>query len=212
MRKHILPICIFMLLASCAAMRISRVDMPELARVDSLSSSNDTLLIRMLQPFRDSLTIRMGIVIGQSSQAMTKALPEGLLGNYCAEACMRQVADWCRQNRISKPDFCILNHGGLRASLPFGDITLGNVYELMPFDNELVLIIITQDDLKALSQHTAGKGGAPVRGIRMRIHQNMADSSEIVSNQTAGIETYTRLTSDDLATGGDGVPIRGTPA
>jgi 2',3'-cyclic-nucleotide 2'-phosphodiesterase (5'-nucleotidase family) len=212
MRKCVLPICIFLMFASCAALRINQVDLPQLARVDSLAASNDTTLIQMLQPYRDSMNIRMSIVIGQSSQPMTKALPEGLLGNYCAEACMRQVTDWCRQNQTPKPDFCILNHGGLRASLPFGDITLGNVYELMPFDNELVIIRISQDDLKALAKHTASKGGAPVVGLRMRIHEGEADSIEIISNRNSGKTTFTMLTSDYLANGGDGFPIRGTSA
>jgi 2',3'-cyclic-nucleotide 2'-phosphodiesterase (5'-nucleotidase family) len=212
MRKHFLPICILLILAGCSTVRISHVGLSGLVRVDSLAASNDTALMQMLQPYRDSMNIRMGIVIGQSCQPMTKALPEGLLGNYCAEACMRQVADWCSQNQNPKPDFCILNHGGLRASLPFGDITLGNVYELMPFDNELVIIRITQDDLKALAKHTAGKGGAPVCGLRMRILQGEADSIEIVPNRNPEKTMFSMLTSDYLANGGDGFPIRGTSA
>lgn len=205
-----MPFFILLVFASCAALRISRLDLPALAQVDSLAAANDTALIHLLQPFRDSLTLRMGIVIGQSAQAMTKALPEGLLGNYCAEACMRQVSDWCRQNQTPKPDFCILNHGGLRASLPFGDISLGNVYELMPFDNELVLIRISREDLKALGKHTAVKGGAPLVGLRMRIANGEADSIEVVSGRGQGKATFTVLTSDYLANGGDGFPIRGT--
>ena len=49
-------------------------------------------------------------------------------------------------------DFCLLNNGGLRTSLPQGNITRRKIFELMPFENELVVVTISKEkmtDLKA---------------------------------------------------------------
>lgn len=194
-------------LAGCRHMRLVSAEAFESLKTDSLSAPIDTVLNGQLSPFRDSIQRSMGVVIGYSAIPLTKALPEGLLGNYCAEACMRQTTDWCKQQKLPVPDVCVLNHGGLRASLPFGAITLGNVYELMPFDNELIIIEIDQNQLRVLADHIASKGGAPVCGIRMHIYNNKADSILIPSYNQAANRSLRLLTSDYLANGGDGFPI-----
>lgn len=45
-------------------------------------------------------------------------------------------------------EIAIQNGGGLRRDLPAGDITMGLMYEIMPFDNTLTVIELTGEDLK----------------------------------------------------------------
>jgi len=45
-------------------------------------------------------------------------------------------------------DIAIQNGGGLRRDMPVGDITMGLMYEIMPFDNTLTTIELTGADLK----------------------------------------------------------------
>jgi 2',3'-cyclic-nucleotide 2'-phosphodiesterase (5'-nucleotidase family) len=105
-------------------------------------------------------------------------------------------------------DFCVLNNGGLRASLPQGEILIRNIFELMPFDNEVVIVTMTGDQVKPVFQYIADKKGVPMSGIRLKI--GMGDNSICSYGEvTVGGEkfdetkTYRLVTSDYLAGGGD---------
>lgn len=71
-------------------------------------------------------------------------------------------------------DFAVFNTGGLRRPLPLGNITRGDVFELMPFENELVILTMNGEAVKKLVNFIATKGGAPVSGLRLRIQDSVA--------------------------------------
>lgn len=48
-----------------------------------------------------------------------------------------------------KPDFAVQNAGGVRMDLPAGNVTVGDVYELLPFENTLVVVDLTGADIRA---------------------------------------------------------------
>jgi 2',3'-cyclic-nucleotide 2'-phosphodiesterase (5'-nucleotidase family) len=64
--------------------------------------------------------------------------------------------------------------GGLRTEIPAGSITVRNIYELMPFENELVILWIKGDKLIQLFQFFASVGGEGVSGIRMKVKNGKA--------------------------------------
>lgn len=172
----------------------------------------DSALILQTQMYRDSLRKTMDQVIGENAQAMTKELPESALGNFCADACLKQSTILCKEAGIIPPDICILNQGGLRASLPQGQITLGNIYELMPFDNELMIVVLERPSLDSLLDFIARKGGAPVGGFRMVIENESARDFTLLQPQVEPHKQYRVLTSDFLANGGDSYPALRTGA
>jgi len=47
----------------------------------------------------------------------------------------------------------IANGGGIRASIKAGDITLGDIYTVLPFDNTLTAIELTGDKIVAALEH-----------------------------------------------------------
>lgn len=167
----------------------------------------DTSIYLFVAPFHDSLSKSMNSILCLSAEAMTKELPEGNLGNLCADACMHQIKIASSTKQIPSPSFCFLNHGGLRASLPKGPITLGNIFELMPFENELVLLHLSGIATDSLIQFIANKGGAPVSGIRFQLQNNQALNIRITDSLLNHNAEYWVLTSDYLANGGDGFEI-----
>src|SRR5688572_22906602 len=98
---------------------------------------DDSTINAIILPYKEKVDADMNKVIGYSEVAMPKLRdqPETLLGNFVAD-CAFETA----QSLDKEVDFCVLNNGGLRSSLPMGDITIRNVYELMPFDNEIVVV------------------------------------------------------------------------
>ena len=56
----------------------------------------------------------------------------------------------------SKPiDFVLLNHGGIRSSLPSGNLSRRTAYNLMPFENSIVLIELTTSGVQDLLNYLA---------------------------------------------------------
>ena len=54
---------------------------------------------------------------------------------------------------IGQTDVAIANGGGIRAPLSAGDLTVGDMYTILPFDNQLVTLKVTGADLKLLIEH-----------------------------------------------------------
>lgn len=101
-----------------------------------------------------------------------------------------------------KADLCLLNNGGLRATLPKGEITRGKIFELMPFENELVVLTLSGAQTKELFIVLAKFGGMPVSGINIGIADDRPDEVFINDIPFDSSKTYKVVTSDYLANGG----------
>jgi 2',3'-cyclic-nucleotide 2'-phosphodiesterase (5'-nucleotidase family) len=170
---------------------------------DSLNSKTDSSTLTYIQPYKEQLAGIMSEVLIESAQALTKGNPEGILGDYCADACQRQSIIRSRELGLPSPDMSILNNGGLRVSLPKGNITMGNIFELMPFENSLVLLELSGTQLLELLNFIAEKNGTPVSGVKFIIKDKKA-TSILINNSDFNVEKkYWVATSDYLANGGD---------
>jgi 2',3'-cyclic-nucleotide 2'-phosphodiesterase (5'-nucleotidase family) len=159
----------------------------------------DSMILRMLSPYSDSVSVRMDQVIGFAITSLNKKQPEGLLGNFFTDAMMEMAQR--RFNR--KIDAAVMNPGGIRSYIAPGDITMGNIYQLMPFDNLLVLQEIKGSVLKSFLDHTASNGGWPVKGITMQIKEKKAVNIFIGGKPLDENAIYTLANSDYVASGGD---------
>jgi 5'-nucleotidase len=83
-------------------------------------------------------------VLGRSKDALTRNRQgESSLGDWVADA-MRAA---------SGADFAFQNPGGLRADLDAGDVTMGDVYEVMPFDNQIATVTLSGAQVLDLVEH-----------------------------------------------------------
>lgn len=100
---------------------------------------------------------------------------------------------------MANPDaqVAITNAGGLRSPLPAGEITLNDIVSLMPFDNTIVAVDISGEDLsRALEE-----GGRPVVGGLYR-----EDGTWMVSGTGEKLDdnrTYRVLVNSFMYSGGD---------
>ena len=101
----------------------------------------------MIEPYKSTLDVQMNEVIGTVSQEMTKKKPESTLGNWYADA---MIAGTKKEGY--PVDFAISNYGGLRVPyISAGPLTRGEIYELCPFDNLLVIVDVPGDILDILN-------------------------------------------------------------
>lgn len=170
------------------------------------NTETDSLVGSILQSYRDSLSKVMNVVIGSSSIAMEKGKPESLLGNFVCDALRMELDSILLKNNQTPVDFFIFNNGGLRGAIPSGDITLRDIYQVMPFDNELVWVDLAYDSLISVVNYIRDKGGIPVSGIKLNLSDKGLDNVELSNGKPLGKQMKFRIgTNDFLALGGDGM-------
>ncbi len=152
--------------------------------------------------YRDDLKQEMTQVLAHSEQTMTRGTPEGLLNNFVADLVFEIGQEIYKGDESL--DFCLLNYGGLRAPIPEGPVTMSHVFELMPFENEMVVITLSPEKTLDLFDYLAeSRVGMPVSGIRVKIDDGTVQNATIGGADFDPERNYRVLTSDYLAGGGD---------
>ncbi len=157
-------------------------------------------MMAMLQPYADSISKSMNDIIVVSAAEQEKKQPEGALGNVLADGMLSMAA----QLYNTRVDAAFINFGGIRLqALPAGNITRGKIFELLPFDNIIVLQRISGAVLKQFLDHIAGRGGWPCAGIRFQIKNKKAVNILVGNAPLDETATYTIANNDYIANGGD---------
>ena len=164
------------------------------------AQQKDSSLLNFLQPYSSTVNKTMNDVIGVAAISLEKRQPEGGLGNFMADAFLIMAAE--KYN--TKVDVAFVNSGGVRLNqLPAGNITTGKIFELMPFDNLLILQKVKGDVLQQVLDLAAAKGGWPIAGLTMQLKDKKA-INVIVGGKPLDLNaTYTIANSDFIANGGD---------
>lgn len=157
---------LLILLLFCSSCKVYHEAQTEQSRYDLNSNSEvraDDDINEIIAPYKKELDAEMNKVIGTCEKELFKSLPECGLGNWAADAIFEQ----CNKTQEIPIDFAVVNYGGIRIpSLPKGDITTGKIFELMPFDNMMVILEVKGDIVQQLFENIAGRGGWPVsKGI-----------------------------------------------
>ena len=115
-----------------------------------------------------------------------------------------------------KADIAFENGGGLRTSIPAGAITLGTLYQVVPFDNTLITIELTGKQIMAVLEHGINNqqiGMVQFSGLIVEYDKSLPDGKKIVKvTLTDGsklnlTKTYKVVANDFLAQGGDGFTV-----
>ncbi len=175
-------------------------------RIDS-NLVADPDILAFLHPYSSRLTVSMGMVIAEAPYDIVKAKPEGALGNLTADM-VRNAMVSLRGHVVH---MAVINNGGLRVPLYKGPITVGRVYELMPFDNTLVLLKLSGAQVLSLADELAKFGGEPVSGIRFRIEDGKAADVLLGVTSVDPEAEYWVATHNYLADGGGDFPTLWKP-
>ena len=163
----------------------------------NVESPADSIILAIIAPYKEGIEGKMSQVLSYTKNDLTKRKPESTIGNFVTDLCL-EYAD---------ADICVMNNGGLRTSIMKGNITRGKLYELMPFENELVVIELDEESFTGLLEYITKRGGEPFSGMRI-----IAKEKEYKINGIDGVDNYFAsqeikkirvLTSDYLANGGD---------
>lgn len=115
------------------------------------------------------------------------------LGNFVTDALLWDTG----------ADIAIYNNGGIRTSLPAGDITLGDLYAIEPFGNMTMTVELTKEQMEALFDHMAALGGEQIAGGSYVVVDGKAQDIR-VGGKPLEDRTYVVATNEFVAAGGDG--------
>jgi 2',3'-cyclic-nucleotide 2'-phosphodiesterase (5'-nucleotidase family) len=185
-------------------------------KVIEYKSTNETVnvdfstrdsLFPFVKNYKIKLDETMNQVICTTAVDLEIGNPEGLLGNFIADIVLQEG----RLRSQETIDFCVLNNGGLRKPLLKGPITKGDVFEVMPFENELIVLELSGEKVAEFAEFVykksmledARKAGVPVSGIRITLDQKGVQEVRVGLLTLDKKKSYRVLTSDYLAGGGD---------
>lgn len=209
MKKNILYLfVILLLLGQCKTpLTLSNTQTQNIKINKDSLQLRDEKTFKTIAPYKVKLDSLMSEVLCYNNQDLKKDLPEGTLGNFVCDELMASgviyLALMVKPN--IHPDFCVYNNGGLRVgSIAKGNITVGKIYELAPFDNELVVVTLEGKYCKQLFDLMAQNNGAPCsKELRFEIENNKAVNITINGQPFDENKVYNIVTNDYVANGGD---------
>lgn len=163
----------------------------------------DSSIQAIINPYKAPLDAEMNDVLIISDAIAIKGDPESTLGNLVADIVLIKTNEKYKAKFNESVDFCLLNKGGLRTSLPKGDITVGKVFELMPFENEIVVLTLSGKKTQEMFDYIAYNKGMPFAGIKMGIRDTGAVNMLVNGKPFDINKNYKIVTSDYLSAGGD---------
>jgi len=203
-----LQIVLMLLLAGCAKQYVPTQYQYTKNQIES-KGEKDAKIVAIISPYKDSLEKTMNEIVVVNEKLISKGQPESELGNLLADVLLQQSNSCCNK----QVDIAILNNGGIRIpQLAAGNVTLGKIYEIMPFDNRLVLMDLLGKELKELFHSIAAAGGWPMSGARFTISNKKATEIFVGGVPLNENKTYTIGLSDYLTEGGDNLSmLKGKP-
>jgi 5''-nucleotidase/2'',3''-cyclic phosphodiesterase and related esterases len=194
-----------MLISFSSCNRSYRVSSVEGSVVKMDSTWNDTTaygVSHLIGLYKQEMEAKMNVVVGKSDVTMTAERPEGLLSNVIVDALCRYA-----ETELGIPvDMALLTMGGIRASLYEGDITIGDVYEALPFDNTVCVLGVKGTVLRQIMNEVALTGGEALSNVRLTIASDKKVRNVLVGGKPIDDNRlYTVATINYLATGNDGM-------
>jgi 5'-nucleotidase len=164
----------------------------------------DPALSKLLEPAQAR-------VVAEQNRKLGIKVPQALERKYEAESALGVLlADALRE--MEKADVSLLNPGGIRADIPAGELTYGDVYEVMPFENTIATVVVTGEELTRLlrAAYNGRQGVYAESGLQIALSRCpgpgrlksvvLADGKPIMAEKK-----YRVAMPDFLARGGDGL-------
>lgn len=194
-----LVVLIVSALVGCKTTYVTKLIEPTTYAINS-SLSEDSTIIRYYTPFKLQMEKEMNRTIGYSTNSLSKSRSdaESLAGNFFVDALLAMG-----KKIDSDVQLAIATKGGIRSEVQQGPITVGSMFELMPFENTVTILELSAKDILTLADFVAKTGGQPIAGFTMKIQGDQVVDLRIGGEAVQPDRTYKLVTYDYLANGGD---------
>lgn len=160
-----------------------------------------------IKPYREHVNNTLDSVLAYSAGTYSKTDGDlnTAIGNLMADAVLEEANPVFESRTGKKIDMVLLNHGGIRAILSKGNVTTRTAYEIMPFENSVVVASLKGTHINEMIAYLQkAKRAHPISGLSIKLNNNYelieAKINDIAIDEN---KTYYVATNDYLYSGGD---------
>jgi 2',3'-cyclic-nucleotide 2'-phosphodiesterase (5'-nucleotidase family) len=196
----------FLLLISCGSKNyhVNRIEGREIGVTENGGTKAE--VEDLIKPYRDNIDKDMNVVLAYAPQTLDKSGQwQTTIGNMMADASL-DLANRIFTKRENKTiDMCILNFGGIRSIIPPGNVTTRTAFEVMPFENKLIVAELKGEQiLEIITYIIKEKKAHPISGLAFTISKNDVATNMTINGKAIELnKSYFVVTSDYLINGGD---------
>ncbi len=205
--RHFVLLLTFLSLAGCSQQKqyVSRIEGKQVAVTNAQPET--AAVETFIKPYRDHIDEDLSVVLSYSPETLEKSKGQWQtnIGNFMADVTLLKARQVFPQREKKQADICLLNHGGIRAIIPQGNVTARNAFEVMPFENSLIIIALKGEQLQEIAAYIIKeKKPHPLSGMTFTIGRDGQAKNILVNGKPFVSDTiYYVATSDYLSNGGD---------
>jgi len=205
--KYLIVAVITFLAFNCKHPKVylSKIEGKQIHIADTLAS--DSQIEAFIKPYREHIEKDLDSVLAYSMDTYSKS--DGAfntaIGNFMADVVYDEANPIFKSRTGNNIDMVILNHGGIRSIISKGNITTRTAYEIMPFENSIVVVAIKGTQIDSLTNYLSrAKQAHPISKLKLVINKNfkVVDAS-IKGERIDPYRIYYVATNDYLYNGGD---------
>ena len=108
-----------------------------------------------IAPYRNHINKDLDSVLAYCPETLDKSIGKWQtnIGNLLADVCLQRGNLVFKSREKKDIDLCFLNHGGIRAILPKGNVTTRTAFEIMPFENNLVVLSLKGEQILEMTSY-----------------------------------------------------------
>ena len=172
------------------------------------TNGEDAKIESFVKPYRERIDKDMNEVLAFAPETLEKSKGEWQtsIGSLQADITLASANKILQSREKKAVDICLLNHGGIRAIIPEGNVTTRTAFELMPFENNLVVVALKGEQIAEMVDYIIKERKPhPLSGMQIILNKD-GKSYKSISVQGKPLDltkTYYVATNDYLYNGGD---------
>lgn len=187
------------------ALAVAKIEGEEIQVTDTISSNAE--LDQFIAPYAEHINKEMSATLAYAPKSLSKsdAKYNTAIGNMEADAVMEMLTPIFVSRMNDSLDVVLLNYGGIRASINKGAVTTKTAYNIMPFENEAVVVKLSGKTMQELFQYLAKNQTAhPLAGAQLILNADGSIQKSLIQKKPIDTnQTYYVATNDYLQLGGD---------
>lgn len=205
--QHIIIAFIALMLFNCKqdVWQLSRIEGKQLLITDSLRT--DAEIEAFIKPYREHVNNDLDSVLSYAVETYSKSDGElnTAIGNLFADVIYEQANPVFKTRTGKNIDMVLLNHGGIRAIISKGPVTARTAFEIMPFENSIVVVGIKGSQINLMMDYLSkAKRAHPISKLNLILNADYQVNKATISGKPIDTtQTYYVATNDYLYSGGD---------
>ena len=206
MRSLFVNLLLLLIFFSCSENTNLKTDIDNIEINQDILS--DSSIVKFYLPFKKNLEESlMNKPISYSFETYKKNDGElnSTLSNMFADATFDMSNDRFKEISGKNIDIVLLNNGGIRSIISKGNISEKTAFELMPFENSIVVLELSGKSInKMIDYLRVVKLQHPIRGLQIKLNNDYSLNDANINGQKINTsKKYYVATTDYLLEGGD---------